>query len=206
MQRFLGYFSREDKSENDSKSLDLTDLRQYVERKYYNADPNFIKNFNSPLDIGKYRLALDLETLITQKIKMVDEIDYAAVRRILFIAYKLNEFLEQPDLYANNSKPIKSELSNRCKNMSGIIKAAEKYVEEYGVDYSVECYSQVEIRLLFRELEKRFMNVELPAELPKHLKTGSRMFGRTSGLHLIIYDLYQSLPEPKKELSLGSKH
>lgn len=207
--RFIGY-SKEEKPDNDSK-LDLIELQRYISKKYGNGK-DFLKNFSNPLDIGKYRLALMVQTMICQKTKIVDVIDYVDLRKCLFIAYKINEFLEHPELYAEILDPIKSVFTNRKSEgkkalintwREALIKEKEDKIVEEGNEKIVEFCSEREMIRLYRTMKQKFWHMTPPEELPAVLKTGSGVIFSYSELHPVLYNLYQSLPKAEEETQVS---
>lgn len=206
--RLIGYY-KEQKSESEPK-LDLVELQRYISKKYTSARNN-IKNFKTPLDVGKYQLALMLQTQLCEKTKTVDVINYEELRLCLFIAYKINEFLEHPDLYSSTEYPIKSVFTSRDRDgkkplitawKEELIKAGRDDIVEEGAERIVEFNSAIEMKRLWIAIKQILLNTTPPDELPDSLKTGSGVYYRYSELHTIIHGLYRFLPKAEEKLTI----
>ena len=203
--RWLGY-NKEEKQENGSK-LDLLELQKYISKKF---SDNFHRDFPTPLALGKYQLALMVQSIVTEKTKIVEVIDYVDLRKCLFITYKMNEFLEHPGLYASNRIPIKSGFCNRKKEgKKTLIKYWRDELIKEGKE-SIACetdekitayYAEIEMMRLFRTMKQNFWHMSMPDDLPEKIATGSGYF--TSELHNTIRALYQKLPKEEENHSLG---
>ena len=149
--------------------------------------PFDIKYFNSPLVIGKYKLS----TLIA---KWLDKGSSKELAKNLYIAFKINEFLEQSEIYSTLNPPLKTELNNRS-DFVGLLTA--------GSVVGVEVYTNSELNRIVERFNKMFGGIALPEELPGYVKTGSGFMGRYSNLHYIIKNLYkqnQIMLSEKEEL------
>jgi hypothetical protein len=174
-------FSKDNKQEN-AEVLDLTALDGYIQKKC-GSKVFDIKNFKTPLALGKYKLAIFLRN------KLQNMTDLQSQSRVLFIASKVNEFLEQPESYANLKTPVKSELTNRSDfyHMLNCSKV-------YGIEVSTE----MEINRLYELMQTLYVNCVGPQILPAHVPTGSGW--GSSSLHLIIKNLHekcQNITQPQ---------
>lgn len=184
----IGYFRKDDKPViRENKTIDLTGLETYITKKNGgNKEIDLLKQFITPLDIGKYKLALEIKDKVSQKIKN-PSVDYQDLRKDLFIYYKVNELLEQHDLYSRLEIPIKTELSNR-KSLERLIKASEKQ----GVDK----FAEIEVMALFKDIKRIYDRFSPPDELPKSIRTGAEyswVYDGRSTLHPEINNLYQQV-------------
>lgn len=199
----LGLFGRGAEEEKpvsqEAATLDVGALRNYIQ---INA------SFKTALELGKYELALYLEGNLSQKIKK-KEIDYNEFKRDFYVAYKINEFLEAPDLYASVENPIQSVFDDRY----GMTKLLED-----SKDAGVAFYAEQEMVKLFRLFKKLLLTVTLPAELPEYVKTGAKFYGwslsslglsslgyNVSTLHPVIKDLYEQCQKKLAELEKQEK-
>lgn len=199
-------YGKEEKQETGSK-LDLFELQKYISRKFCDQ---FYKYFPTPLALGKYQLALMVQSIICEKTKAVDVIDYVDLRKCLFITYKMNEYLEHPDSYSGILFPIKSGFCNRKKEgkkllikiwRDEIIKEGIKTMAQEPDEKIAEYYAEIEMMRVFRIMKLNFWNVTMPDDLPEKIATGSGYF--TSELHNNIRALYQKLPKQEDSYSLG---
>jgi hypothetical protein len=173
---FFGYFNKA----KDSKS----ELQEYIANKKLGLRTEFeMKQFYTPLDVGKYKIAL----LIEAGLQEPDDV----FLRTLYIAYKLNEFLEQPDVYGSVNPVLQSELCNRSDFTSIMIACRVIGFQQYVTD---------EWKRLLDRFTHMFATVTLPDELPGYLKTGSGW--NWSTIHYLIKDLYD---ETRRRLVPESK-
>jgi hypothetical protein len=171
----------------EESKTDLSPLKNYINDKCYGM-PFDLKNFATPLDLGKYKLA----EMLFEKLKQIK--DPHAQMRMLFVAYKLNEFLEDPTMYASLSTPLKTPLSNR-KDFSELEKASDIF----GVEVSAE----VEMERLFDLFEAMYGQVTLPQALPMVYTGSSNFFWRSeSKLHTAIRSIYAQNMNNKLEKSI----
>lgn len=174
MLNFRSYFAKQEKKEV-CKQLNLLPLDLYIQKKCGHKIFD-IKNFSTPLALGKYKLASLLRS------KLSKATDFKNQRRIIFLAFKINEFLEQPGVYANLENPIKSELTNR----------SDFYLMMNGSEvFGIETSADNEMARLYELFKKMYADLDLTHDLPDMLATGSGWSWSGSSLHLVIKNLYE---------------
>lgn len=187
---FIPYFKKEEKPVCDNEAgLNLAGLKKYIISK---------TAYTTALEVGKYKLALYLEADIKQRIKDKD-INYEAMQRNFYIAYKINEFLEQPGSYAKMSKPPESIFVNR----DGMQELLEK-----SKVLGLEIYSEKAMDTLFDEFKLMLKSVALPHVLPDQVYRGSTYYLASyipkslncSNFHPVIKDLYEQCQKKMQEL------
>ncbi|HEX2549850.1 MAG TPA: hypothetical protein VHM20_08480 [Gammaproteobacteria bacterium] len=156
--------------------LHLKPLQDYLKKKCFHQ-PFDIKNFSTPLDLAKFKLA----EMLQQRLERTSDIEIR--RKTIFIIYKINEFLENPVLYAKLETPLQSPLTNR-RDFYDLINASQVY--------GVDVYADIEMERLFGLFQKMYLSVEIPEKLPSYLNTGSSYFWRYSTLHIVIQSLYEN--------------
>lgn len=163
--------------------LNLGRLKEYIIEKYA---------VNTPVEIGKYRLALYLENDVKQRVKDKD-INYNDMQRNFYVAYKVNEFLDRSDTYASLPDPPKS-IFEESHTMQELLNESKVL--------GLEMYSEKEMETLFRLFEKMLYSVSLPAALPEHVKKYyfSGLLTSYSRLHYIIKDLFEQCQKKVLEL------
>ncbi len=185
---WLSYFAKEEKPVCDNAAgLNLGSLKEYIRKKAIcNA---------TLVDIGKYRLALHLEEDVEQRIKDKD-INYEEMQRNFYIAYKVNEFLDRPETYANMTDPPTSIF------VGGDMQKLTQESKELGL----EIHLDKEMQTLFRAFEKMLRSVTLPIALPEQVKKYylSGYYTSYSIFHPIIKDLYEQC-QKKLELQKNKK-
>lgn len=191
----ISFFKKEEKPVCDNEAgLNLAGLKEYIISK---------TAYTSALEVGKYKLALYLEDDIKQRVKDKD-INYEAMQRNFYMAYKINEFLEQPGSYAKMSKPPESIFVNR----DGMQELLEK-----SKVLGLEIYSEKAMATLFDQFKIMLDSVALPQILPEQVYRGSTYYLASyipkslncSNFHPIIKDLYEQCQKKVLELEKTKK-
>lgn len=189
---FIPYFKKEEKPVCDNEAgLNLAGLKKYIISK---------TAYTTALEVGKYKLALYLEDDIKQRVKDKD-INYEAMQRNFYIAYKVNEFLEQPGSYAKMSDPPTSIFVNR----DGMRELLE---HEESKKHGLEIYSEKAMETLFDQFKIMLNSVALPQVLPEQVYRGSTYYLASyipkslncSNFHPVIKDLYEQCQKKVAEL------
>jgi hypothetical protein len=187
---FIPYFKKEEKPACDNEAgLNLAGLKKYIISK---------TAYTTALEVGKYKLALYLESDVKERIKSKD-INYEEMQRNFYIAYKVNEFLEQPGSYAKMSDPPTSIFVNRD--------GMQELLEE-GKVLGLEFYSERAMEALFNQIKIMYNSVALPLVLPEQVYRGSTNYWLSyipkslncSNFHPVIKDLYEQCQKKLLEL------
>jgi hypothetical protein len=187
----LSYLTKEKPVCDNKAGLNLADLKGYIQSK---------TAYTTALEVGKYKLALYLEDDVKQRVKDKD-INYEVMQRNFYIAYKVNEFLEQPESYAKMSVPPKNVFKDR---------AGMQQLLEESKDLGLEIYSEQEMTTLFRLFENMLHSMALPLVLPGQVKKGSTYYwsaycSKYSNFHPVIKDLYEQCQKKLLEIEKTKK-
>lgn len=188
----ISFFAKEEKPVCANETgLNLGRLTDYIAEK---------AACQTPVEIGKYRLAWYLNEDIKQRIED-NNINYEAMQRNFYIAYKVNEFLDRSDTYAALPDPPKSIFDENHTMQDWINESKEK-------DLKLEIYLEKEMQSLFRLFENMLRKVSLPLALPgSHVKKHylSVLYTSYSRLHDIIKDLFEQCQKKLLKLEITKK-
>lgn len=206
----LGSTKKDAKPAENILGLDVTKLQDYVNGKIVKTkdakNKNREKIYNycaSALEVGKCQIGIYLLEQIEKSVQDKDKkAQYESLLEDLYIAYKINEFLELYHSYSFTSEPIESIFTDRS-GMTLINKKTED------LDLWELAKGEVErLYYLFRNMHYQSdmltKQINLPKKLPDKVKTGSWLSGWVPGpsrFHFAIKDLYEQCYKKLAEMA-----